>query len=261
MRVLVATLMLCAGMAEATPDHIDGSQTQSSDPVTVDESSNTSATRSSDAPATITDERRQQVVMVSPRPKLRPARFRKITLGRERMRKRGAVCDDWTILGQTVKSFTGKYRGCGISDPVRVRMISDIELSQKSLMDCRTAVVLKTWIENTAKPAFADMGGGLKKLHVVGHYSCRTRNNLASTRISEHGKGRAIDIAIFQLVDGTLISVQDGWNAAYARGALRKLHSGACGLFGTVLGPDSDQFHRDHFHFDTARHRSTPYCR
>ncbi|MDX5403468.1 MAG: extensin family protein, partial [Rhodobacterales bacterium] len=25
--------------------------------------------------------------------------------------------------------------------------------------------------------------------------------------------------------------------------------------------PESDRFHRDHFHFDTARHRNGPFCR
>jgi len=35
----------------------------------------------------------------------------------------------------------------------------------------------------------------------------------------------------------------------------------ACGPFGTVLGPESNRFHRDHFHFDTARYRSGSYCR
>jgi len=39
------------------------------------------------------------------------------------------------------------------------------------------------------------------------------------------------------------------------------MHRAACGPFGTVLGPNADRFHQDHFHFDTARHRSGPYCR
>ena len=42
---------------------------------------------------------------------------------------------------------------------------------------------------------------------------------------------------------------------------LKQMHKGACGTFGTVLGPNSDRYHRDHFHLDTARHRNGPYCR
>jgi hypothetical protein len=39
------------------------------------------------------------------------------------------------------------------------------------------------------------------------------------------------------------------------------MHKAACGPFGTVLGPNSNRFHQDHFHFDTARYRSGSYCR
>ncbi|MDZ4842816.1 MAG: extensin family protein [Hyphomicrobium aestuarii] len=33
---------------------------------------------------------------------------------------------------------------------------------------------------------------------------------------------------------------------------LKRIHSSGCGIFGTVLGPDADGDHRDHFHFDLA---------
>jgi hypothetical protein len=55
----------------------------------------------------------------------------------------------------------------------------------------------------------------------------------------------------------TLIS---GWNGRDGA-LLRQAWQGACGPFGTVLGPDADRWHRDHFHFDTARYSSGPYCR
>jgi hypothetical protein len=42
---------------------------------------------------------------------------------------------------------------------------------------------------------------------------------------------------------------------------LRRLHRGACEAFSTVLGPDANEAHRDHFHFDlAARRRSGSYC-
>ena len=40
---------------------------------------------------------------------------------------------------------------------------------------------------------------------------------------------------------------------------LRAIHDGACGIFGTVLGPASNAAHRDHFHFDGAERRRS-YC-
>ena len=107
----------------------------------------------------------------------------------------------------------------------------------------------------------AGQGGGLKELRVAAHYACRTRNNRKGGKISEHGKGRAIDISGFELADGRTITVLKGWRARRSSKAMRRMHQGACGPFGTVLGPESDRFHQDHFHFDTARYRSGSYCR
>lgn len=41
---------------------------------------------------------------------------------------------------------------------------------------------------------------------------------------------------------------------------LKKVHEKACGLFGTVLGPEANEAHRDHFHFDLAPRRRRAYC-
>jgi hypothetical protein len=41
---------------------------------------------------------------------------------------------------------------------------------------------------------------------------------------------------------------------------LRRLHKGACGPFATVLGPDANEAHRDHFHLDLATRKSRAFC-
>ena len=41
---------------------------------------------------------------------------------------------------------------------------------------------------------------------------------------------------------------------------LRQLHSSACGIFSTVLGPEANAAHHDHFHLDLQRRRSSAYC-
>jgi hypothetical protein len=43
--------------------------------------------------------------------------------------------------------------------------------------------------------------------------------------------------------------------------AIRKAHKGACGIFGTTLGPGSDGYHENHLHLDTAKYRGGPYCK
>jgi hypothetical protein len=41
---------------------------------------------------------------------------------------------------------------------------------------------------------------------------------------------------------------------------LRAIHGGACGEFGTVLGPEANDPHRNHFHLDLIPRRSSSYC-
>jgi hypothetical protein len=38
---------------------------------------------------------------------------------------------------------------------------------------------------------------------------------------------------------------------------LKRLHKGACATFGTVLGPEANEAHRDHFHLDVKERRSS----
>lgn len=41
---------------------------------------------------------------------------------------------------------------------------------------------------------------------------------------------------------------------------LKELHAGACGIFSTVLGPQANRAHHDHFHFDLKQRRGAAYC-
>lgn len=150
---------------------------------------------------------------------------------------------------------------CGVNTPVVVTRVSGIVLSRPSVMTCGTAGALTTWVREGAIPAVGNRGGGLAELTVAAHYACRTRNSEPGARLSEHAKGRAIDISSVVMKDGSRVTVLDGWNKKGDRKLLRELHASACGPFGTVLGPDADYHHRDHFHFDTADYRSGPYCR
>lgn len=173
----------------------------------------------------------------------------------------GAVCGDVSIQGEAIGAVPGRISGCGVENAVRISSVSGVRLSTKSTMDCGTARALKTWVDGSAKPALSRKGGGLREIKVAAHYACRRRNNAKTGKISEHGKGRAIDISGFRLANGKEITVLKGWNAASSRKALRRMHADACGPFGTVLGPKANKFHLDHFHFDTARYRSGSYCR
>jgi hypothetical protein len=81
--------------------------------------------------------------------------------------------------------------------------------------------------------------------------------------MSEHGFGNAIDIAGFTLESGRKVTVLDGWRGDKdERRFLRGVHESACGQFRTVLGPEADRHHRDHFHLDLQNRRNgSSYCR
>lgn len=173
---------------------------------------------------------------------------------------KGSVCGSPLIRGEVIGKVNGNG-ACGIESAVRVRSIGDITLSQSALMNCTTARTLKSWVIADAVPTIGKRGGGLSSLRVVAHYACRTRNSQSGARLSEHARGNAIDIAGFGLGNGKEITVLSDWGHGRNGRILRKLHKGACGPFGTVLGPKSDRHHQDHFHFDTASYRSGSYCR
>lgn len=205
--------------------------------------------------------RAQNGLIASLRPVFRSRQVEKQARAQRQLLAKGAVCGDIAIQGEAVGRVPGRIKGCGVENAVRVRAVSGVGLSQRAVMDCKTAAALKTWLETSAKPSLARKGGGLKTLNVAAHYACRTRNNRKGAKISEHGRGRAIDISGFRLANGAQVSVLSGWQAGGYRKELRRMHRGACGPFGTVLGPEADKFHRDHFHFDTARYRSGSYCK
>lgn len=219
----------------------------------------------SEAPATTAQPDQGTDLTRSPIPTKRPAakarRAQKAMAKRQALYEQGAVCGVAAIRGAPVAPVPGKISGCGIEAPVRITAIGDVTLSRAATVDCTTAKALHTWVEQGAKPALAKHGGGLASLRVAASYACRTRNNQKGAKISEHGKGRAIDISAMGLRDGTQITVLNHWGAPKYAKAFRQMHKAACGPFGTVLGPNADRYHKDHFHFDTARYRSGSYCR
>jgi len=199
-------------------------------------------------------------VQTSIRPATRTAAVVKAGEAAKLARARGQVCGDPDIQGEAIGEVTGRG-ACGIPSAVRLRAVAGVTFSERPTIDCKTAKALKTWVRNALIPTIGSEGGGVSQIMVVGHYSCRTRNNLSGARLSEHSFGHAIDISGFKLANGERITVLNGWGTADDGAQLRRVHAAACGTFGTVLGPAANAFHRDHFHFDTARYRSGSYCR
>ena len=195
-----------------------------------------------------------------PRPLQRPDGLVQKAMA-QREREGSGLCGSPGIVGDYVGTVPGRLPGCGIEDAVKVRSVSGVKLSQPSLMNCGAARVLNGWARNGLREAVGRMGGGVAGLRVAAHYACRTRNNQPGAKISEHGKGKAIDISQIRLQSGDTLNVLRDWGKGEKGRALRRIRDSACGPFGTVLGPGSDGFHRDHFHFDAAARRNSAVCR
>jgi hypothetical protein len=174
----------------------------------------------------------------------------------------GGRSSDKIVRGGLEAESIGSISGpgaCGVPKAYRVTQAAGVKLSQPATIRLATAQRLDWWLRNQAIPIIGNRGGGLVGIQVAAHYACRTRNSRRGARLSEHAKGNAIDISAFILADGTRLTVL-GWRGRDSK-VLRRLHASACGPFGTVLGPESDRFHQDHFHFDMADYRNGAYCR
>lgn len=212
-------------------------------------------------PALIRSAFSASAVGYSYRPITRPSDLNRNVTPAASRRVQGQICGSRNIQGTVVAAIPGRISGCGIANPVKVRAVAGVPLSTEAIMDCTTAKAFATWVERGMKPAMGNYKGGVARINVVAHYACRTRNNQPGAKISEHGKGRAVDISGFKMNDGSTVTLLNDWNRSNIGNRLRKMHRAACGPFGTVLGPEANRFHLDHFHFDTARYRSGSYCR
>jgi hypothetical protein len=146
---------------------------------------------------------------------------------------------------------------CGYADGVRLREggARAIGFAPKGLgVACPVAAALAVWEWQVVQPAAQRLlGTRVTRIRHFGSYSCRRLYNRDAGAFSEHSTADAIDVAGFALADGRTISVVGDWQGdGDAATFLRTVRNGACPLFATVLSPDYNAAHRDHFHLDQA---------
>ena len=136
-----------------------------------------------------------------------------------------------------------------------------VELPAHPRLLCAFAMKFGRWIAETAAPIIAaHAGASLKTISTGPGLECRNRNGESSGKPSEHAKGNAIDVASFELTNRRRITVGDADMDIPLAVALKGLRTSACGYFTTVLGPGSNEAHKDHLHFDLGPHgRSDNY--
>lgn len=159
------------------------------------------------------------------------------------------------------KSFDG---GCRTIDTIKL-MDFGTPTTNLGAMTCPLASNFTDWARYAVAPASKQyLGSEVVKIETMGTFNCRNINGGRSGRLSEHAFANAVDVSAFILRDGRRISVLDGWRGSAEQQAfLRRLHQSACKRFGTVLGPDYNGAHANHFHFDMARSMSngSSFCR
>ena len=114
---------------------------------------------------------------------------------------------------------------------------------------CSMAEQVAEFIRADVGPAAAALGAPLASVAEAASYECRSRNNIPGARLSEHGRGNALDISAIKLRNGALFTLTDPLVAKPFREQMRGL---ACARFTTVLGPGSDGYHEEHIHLDLA---------
>jgi hypothetical protein len=152
---------------------------------------------------------------------------------------------------------------CGGGDMVQLDAVllaggTHIELRPAPVLRCAFAESLTTWLRDEAAPRVDKLGSVLSAVETYDGFECRGRNRIASAKLSEHGKGNAVDLRAFRLADGRALGLTD---VTVAKGFRDELRESACHRFTTVLGPGSDGHHEAHIHLDLIeRHQGYRMC-
>jgi hypothetical protein len=146
---------------------------------------------------------------------------------------------------------------CGGEDMVRLDAVtrSDgarIDLKPAPVLRCTFAESVAAWLRDEAAPRADKLGAALRTIETYDDFECRGRNRVAGAKLSEHGKGNAVDLRSFVLADGRVLTLSD---VTVAKDFRDELRDSACHRFTTVLGPGSDSSHESHIHLDLIERR------
>ena len=174
--------------------------------------------------------------------------------------KLGRLQDNPQLCAQALASSDLRYRPqadsatgaqCPLQNVVRVEG-SSVRLSSSFLASCPLAVAYALFERHALQPAaqraFAQP---VVQVDHLGSFACRNMYNRKEGRLSQHATANALDIAGFRLADGRRINLINDWQGEGAKARfLKDVHASACDSFNTVLGPDYNAAHRNHFHLD-----------
>jgi hypothetical protein len=147
--------------------------------------------------------------------------------------------------------------GCGWINAVKFQTAGGTQLGAEPVT-CELAAAVTLWIEHEVQPAaITAFGKKVTGIEDMGTYDCRNiiGSNVWKNVKSQHASANAIDIAGFTLEDGRKVSVLKDWPSKGKERAsealfLRAIKARSCRYFRVSLGPDFNDAHKNHFHFD-----------
>jgi hypothetical protein len=154
-------------------------------------------------------------------------------------------------------------RQCGVQSPLALTGVLAngrmVPVSGGVTTDCGMASAMPEWIEAVDSYLMAREKTQVSEVMVGTSYLCRNVNNASEGNLSFHAFADAMDVSGFKLEDGRTVTVEADWaDALSSEGRLlRYAHDAACSRFTTVLGPEANAQHHDHFHVDLGCHGKT----
>jgi hypothetical protein len=145
---------------------------------------------------------------------------------------------------------------CHVKDSLRLTSGGPAFYPNAPMMTCPVAAGLIIWERHALAPAAREiMGSPVTRIEHLGTYACRRQYGRATGWVSEHASANAMDIASFTFANGQKVALLKDWNprgGEPTQGAnfLREVHNRACDVFKVVLGPEANDAHKNHFHFD-----------
>ena len=176
-----------------------------------------------------------------------------------------ACLSELGAAGARFNPLPDSYGGPGCSALGAVQLsalsgdLSQFAVSNLGPVQCQVASAFGNWARfGVDRAAREILGSPLARIETMGSYACR--NVAGSNRRSAHARAEAIDVSAFLLEDGRRITLSDDWKGGTPaeREFLRVVHKSACKRFGTVLGPEYNRAHEDHFHLEGS---GSGFCR
>ncbi|WP_227367500.1 extensin family protein [Halomonas sp. M20] len=148
---------------------------------------------------------------------------------------------------------------CPLINVVRVQR-GEAAFNRSFVASCPLALTWALYEQHRLQPLAREIfGQSISQVQHYGSFACRNIYHRKNARRSEHASAAALDVAAFRLEEGQRIEVLKDWGSEGKAGAfLKRAQEGACGLFGTVLGPEYNAAHANHFHLGM---RGMSFCR